>query len=76
MERRIKELVYLTCSYANECAFCTAAHVAGGKKAGITEEELRSLQTEQDHSFAENERAAILYVVLFVLPVASIIHSH
>jgi uncharacterized peroxidase-related enzyme len=61
VERRVKELVYLTCSYANECAFCTAAHVAGGKKAGITEDELRALQTEQDHSFSEPERAAILY---------------
>ncbi len=61
VERRVKELVYLTCSYANECAFCTAAHVAGGKKAGITEDELRALQTEQDHGFASNERAAILY---------------
>src|SRR5262252_5681524 len=61
VERRIKELVYLTCSYANECAFCTAIHVAGGKKAGITDDELRGLQTEQDHGFAPNERAAILY---------------
>jgi len=61
VDRRIKELVYLTCSYANECAFCTAAHVAGGKKAGITDDELRALQTEQDHGFAANERAAILY---------------
>src|SRR5947209_18293737 len=61
VERRIKELVYLTCSYANECAFCTAAHVAGGTKAGITEEEMRALQTEQDHTFAANERAAIAY---------------
>ena len=61
VDRRIKELVYLTCSYANECAFCTSAHVAAGKKAGITEEEMRSLQTEQDHSFSEPERAAILY---------------
>ena len=34
VERRIKELVYLTCSYANECAFCTSSHVATGKKAG------------------------------------------
>ena len=61
VERRIKELVYLTCSYANECAFCTAIHVAGGKKAGITDDELRGLQTEQDHGFPPNERAAILY---------------
>jgi len=61
VERRIKELVYLTCSYANECAYCTAAHVASGKKAGISEDELRSLQTEQDHAFSEPERAAIRY---------------
>ena len=61
VERRVKELVYLTCSYANECAYCTAAHVASGKKAGISEEELRALQTEQDHSFSASERAAIEY---------------
>src|SRR5215813_11935348 len=53
VERRVKELVYLTCSYANECPYCTAAHVAGGKKAGITEDELQALQTEQDHAFSE-----------------------
>ncbi len=61
VERRVKELVYLTCSYANECAYCTAAHVAGGRKAGITEEEMQALQTEQDHGFGEAERAAIRY---------------
>ena len=61
VDRRIKELVYLACSYANECAFCTSAHVAAGKKAGITEDEMRALQTEQDHSFSESERAAIQY---------------
>lgn len=61
VDRRTKELVYLTCSYANECAFCTAAHVAGAKKAGVTEEELRALQTEQDHAFTAGERAAIRY---------------
>lgn len=61
VERRIKELVYLACSYANECAYCTAAHVASGKKAGITEEEMQAIQTEQDHGFTEPERAAIQY---------------
>jgi uncharacterized peroxidase-related enzyme len=61
VERRIKELVYLTCSYTNECAFCTAAHVATGTKAGITEDEMRALQTDQDHVFSEPERAAIQY---------------
>jgi uncharacterized peroxidase-related enzyme len=61
VDRRIKELVYLASSYANECAYCTAAHVASGKKAGITGDEMRALQTEQDHSFSDPERAAIQY---------------
>jgi 8-oxo-dGTP diphosphatase len=61
VERRIKELVYLTCSFANECAYCAASHTTTGKKAGITEEELRALRTEQDGAFSEPERAAIAY---------------
>jgi uncharacterized peroxidase-related enzyme len=61
VERRVKELVYLTCSFANECAFCTAAHLATGKKAGITDDETKALQTEQDHDFSEQEKAAIRY---------------
>lgn len=61
VEHRIKELVYLTCSYANECAYCTAHHAGSGRKTGISEEELRGLQTEQDHTFSEPERAAIRY---------------
>ncbi len=59
--RRLKELVYLTCSYANECAYCTAAHVAGGKRAGISPAEMQALQTEQDHEFSAPERAVIRY---------------
>ena len=61
VDRRIKELIYLTCAYANECAYCAAVHVAGGRKAGITAEELQALETGQDHSFSEMERAAIRY---------------
>ena len=61
VERRIKELVYLTCSYANQCAFCTAAHTASGKKAGITEQETQSLQAGTDQGFSEPELAAIRF---------------
>jgi uncharacterized peroxidase-related enzyme len=61
VERRIKELVYLTCSYANKCVYCATAHLATGKKAGIREEEIAALQTAQDHGFSEPERAAIRY---------------
>lgn len=61
VERRIKELVYLSVSFANECAYCSAAHSASGKKAGISEEELTALQTEQDAPFSGADRAAIQY---------------
>jgi uncharacterized peroxidase-related enzyme len=61
VERRIKELVYLAASFANECAYCSAAHMASGKKAGITDDEVAALRTEQDSPFNPPERAAIQY---------------
>lgn len=61
VNRRVKELVYMTCSYANRCAFCTAAHAANSKKAGVTEEEAWAIQNGEDHGFSEAERAAIRY---------------
>jgi uncharacterized peroxidase-related enzyme len=61
VDRRTKELVYLTVSLANECAYCTAAHKATAKKAGITDEEIRAIETEQNQFFSGPELAAILY---------------
>ena len=61
VDRRVKELAYLACSYANKCAYCTASHVASGKKAGITAEEMQFIQAEQDQGFSAPERAAIRY---------------
>jgi uncharacterized peroxidase-related enzyme len=61
VERRTKELVYLTVSYTNKCDYCTAAHTASGRKAGVTEEEMRALQAGQDGGFSPAERAAIEY---------------
>lgn len=61
VERRIKELVYLTVSFTNRCAYCSAAHVASGKKAGISEEEMSALKAGEDGSFTPVEQAAIQY---------------
>ena len=61
VNQRTKELVYLTVSYTNKCAYCTAAHTASGRKAGVTEDEMRSLKAGQDGSFSAPERAAIQY---------------
>jgi uncharacterized peroxidase-related enzyme len=60
-DRRTKELVYLATSLANECPYCTAAHKASAKKAGISDEEIRALETEQFQNFSEPDRAAIQY---------------
>ena len=59
--QRTKELVYLTVSYTNKCAYCSAAHTASGRKAGVTEEEMRALQAGEDGGFSAPERAAIAY---------------
>ncbi|MDQ2900733.1 MAG: carboxymuconolactone decarboxylase family protein [Acidobacteriota bacterium] len=61
VDRRIKELVYLAVSYVNECPYCISAHTATGAKAGISDEEMRAVQTEQDHSFTPHERTALQY---------------
>jgi uncharacterized peroxidase-related enzyme len=61
VDRRTKELIYLTVSYTNKCAYCTAAHVASGSKAGVTADEMRALQAGQDGGFSASERAAIEY---------------
>ena len=61
VERRIKSLVYLACSYANKCAFCIAANTPGARKSGVTDDELKALQDEWDDPFSVAERAAIHY---------------
>ena len=61
VERRVKALLYLACSYANRCAFCIAANTPGARKAGVTEQELQALKDEWDDIFSEAERAAIRY---------------
>jgi alkylhydroperoxidase family enzyme len=58
--RRVKVLVYLTCSYANTCAFYIA-NLPGARKAGITEDEIRAVETENNDAFPPAERAAIAY---------------
>ena len=61
VDRRTKAMVYLTTSYANQCAFCIAANLPGGRKAGLTEDELHSIESGQDEGFNPADRAAIRY---------------
>ena len=61
VDRRTKAMVYLATSYANQCAFCVAANLPGGRKAGLTEIELKALENWTDEGFSPPERAAIRY---------------
>ena len=61
VERRLKELAYLAASITNQCAYCTASHSAGARKAGITEAEIGAIATQQDASFSLPEQAILRY---------------
>jgi uncharacterized peroxidase-related enzyme len=61
VDRRLKELAYIATSYANECAYCLNSHLRTGRKAGITDDEFRALQLEQNTGFSPQERAVIQY---------------
>ncbi|MSV30479.1 MAG: carboxymuconolactone decarboxylase family protein [Bryobacterales bacterium] len=61
VERRTKELVYLTCSFANQCAYCLSAHLASGRKAGVTEDEMTAIREARNEGFSPSEQAAISY---------------
>jgi uncharacterized peroxidase-related enzyme len=62
-DRRIKEMAYLVSSFANQCAFCIAAHLPGGRKAGLTDEQIEALKHGRDEGFADAERAVIRYAL-------------
>ena len=61
VDRRTKSIVYLATSYANQCAFCIAANLPGGRKSGLTEDQVRALENWQEEGFTPAERAAIRY---------------
>jgi uncharacterized peroxidase-related enzyme len=61
VERRIKVLVYLVTSYANQCAFCIAANLPSAKKVGMTDEQVSAIQNQREEGFSDAERATIRY---------------
>ncbi len=59
LERRVKELVIITASKANECQFCTDSHCHLVEIAGIAEDPLALI--ENPASLAVRERLAVEY---------------
>jgi uncharacterized peroxidase-related enzyme len=59
--RRIKVLVYLACSYANQCPFCIASNLPSARKSGLTDQEIAAVEVENNDAFPANEQAALNY---------------
>jgi uncharacterized peroxidase-related enzyme len=62
VDAKYKELAYLRASMVNGCEYCTRAHIASSKKAGVTAEQVAALPFYA-HSpfFDEKEKATILF---------------
>ena len=61
VDRRTKELAYLAVSMANDCPYCTAAHKPTALKNGVTDEEMRAIETQQYQDFSPADRAVLQY---------------
>jgi uncharacterized peroxidase-related enzyme len=61
LDRRLKEMVYLAVSIANQCAYCTAAHLRGARKAGLSERDIDDIRSEINRNFSPAEQTALQY---------------
>src|SRR6266700_3289975 len=62
VDAKYKELAYLRASMVNGCEYCTRAHIASSKRAGVTSEQVAALPFYQRSPlFDEKEKATILY---------------
>jgi uncharacterized peroxidase-related enzyme len=62
VEAKYKELAYLRASMVNGCEYCTRAHIASSKRAGVTAEQVAALPFyTRSPLFDEKEKATILY---------------
>ena len=62
VEAKYKELAYLRTAMVNGCEYCTRAHIASSKGAGVTAEQVAALPFYQRSPlFDEKEKATILY---------------
>ena len=62
VEAKYKELAYLRASMVNGCEYCSRAHMASSKTAGVTAEQIAALPFyNRSPLFDEKEKATILY---------------
>ena len=61
LDRRLKEIVYLAVSFVNECSYCSAHHTKSALSAGLSANEIREIEVENNQHFSPKEQAALHY---------------
>jgi uncharacterized peroxidase-related enzyme len=62
VEPRLKELAYVKTSMVNGCQYCTQAHTAAAKRAGVTDQQIQEiLFYDRSQAFDDKEKATLLF---------------
>ncbi|MDP9053263.1 MAG: carboxymuconolactone decarboxylase family protein [Acidobacteriota bacterium] len=61
LDRRLREMVYLAVSDVNECAYCAEHHRKTAQAAGISDQEMGEINTENNQHFSLKEQTALHY---------------
>ncbi len=62
IDSRLKEMIYLAVSFVNECNYCASHHITTGRAAGLSDDEIREIEMENNRNFTLEEQAVLHYV--------------
>ena len=61
LDRRIREMIYLSVSFVNECSYCSTHHTKSALAAGLSSSQIREIEVENNQHFSPREQAALHY---------------
>jgi uncharacterized peroxidase-related enzyme len=61
LDRKLYELIYIRVSIINQCRYCLQHHLVSSKRAGVTPEDWKSLQSGGYSRFTEKEQVALAH---------------
>jgi len=61
LDRKLYEIIYIRVSMINQCRYCMQHHLASSKRAGVTLDDWKALQSADYSQFTPKEQAAVAY---------------
>lgn len=61
IDHRLREMLYLAVSRVNESQYCTEHHSRSARTAGLSDQEIHEIKTEQNQHFSAREQIALQY---------------